>query len=43
MSIAFLILYNHKKVESHLTSVVVHDFETFSTNRAISFCVSFYR
>ena len=32
-----------KKIESHLTNFIVYDLETYSTDRAKPYCISFYR
>ena len=32
-----------KKIESHLTNFIVYDIETYSTDRARPYCISFYR
>ena len=32
-----------KKIESHLTNFIVYDLETYSTDRARPYCISFYR
>ena len=32
-----------KKINSHLTNFIVYDLETYSTDRARPYCISFYR
>ena len=35
--------FTPKKIESHLTNFIVYDLETYSTDRARPYCISFYR
>ena len=32
-----------KKIEPHLTNFIVYDLETYNTDRARTYCISFYR
>ena len=35
--------FTTKKIDSHLTNFIVYDLETYSTDRARPYCISFYR
>ena len=35
--------FTPKKIESHLTNFIVYDLETYNTDRARPYCISFYR
>ena len=39
----FIYEFIPKKIESHLTNFIVYDIETYSTDRARPYCISFYR
>ena len=39
----FEYIYKPKKIESHLTNIIVNDLETHNTNRARPYCLSFYQ
>ena len=39
----FEYIFTPKKIDSHLTNFIVYDIETYNTDRARPYCISFYR